>query len=35
MRLVRTSGIDAAKLGYRRSEHVGTANATHVVQTKA
>jgi dihydrofolate reductase len=28
------SGIDAAKLGYQCSEHVATANATHVVLTK-
>jgi dihydrofolate reductase len=27
-------GIDAAALGYRRSEHVPTPNATHVVITK-
>ena len=28
------AGIDATKLGYQCSEHVGTANATHVVLTK-
>jgi len=28
------SGIDAAKLGYQCSEHVATANATHLVLTK-
>jgi len=28
------SGIDAAGLGYRCTEHVGTANATHVVLTR-
>lgn len=28
------TGIDAAKLGYRCTEHVPTANATHVVLTK-
>ena len=28
------AGIDTPKLGYRCSEHVTTANATHVVLTK-
>jgi dihydrofolate reductase len=28
------AGIDAAKLGYRCTEHVATANATHVVLTR-
>jgi dihydrofolate reductase len=28
------AGIDAPKLGYRRTEHVATPNATHVVLTK-
>lgn len=28
------AGIDVAKLGYRCSEHVGTANATHIVMTR-
>jgi len=27
-------GIDAAKLGYQCTEHVGTANATHIVLTR-
>jgi dihydrofolate reductase len=28
------AGIDAPKLGYQRTEHVATPNATHVVLTK-
>jgi dihydrofolate reductase len=28
------AGIDAPKLGYRRTEHVATANATHIVLAK-
>jgi dihydrofolate reductase len=28
------AGIDAAKLGYRCTEHVAAANATHVVLTR-
>lgn len=29
------SGLDLPKLGYRRSEHVATPNATHIVLTKS